>query len=80
MEYWNASVQGIRQVLDITREFIIHETRAESTECKLHPESGVYIPSDVKEKDAELQFIRETGKWKVCPPSDKLNQNFDLEK
>ena len=34
MEYWNASVQGIRQVLDITREFIIHETRAESTECK----------------------------------------------
>jgi len=46
----------------------------------LHPESGVYIPSDVKEKDAELQFIRETGKWKVCPPSDKLNQNFDLEK
>ena len=35
MEYWNLNVQGIRQVVDITRDFIIHGTRAESTECKI---------------------------------------------
>jgi len=34
MEYWNANVQGIRQVLDITCDFAIHETRAESAECE----------------------------------------------
>ena len=34
MEYWNANVQGARQVLDIARYFIIHETRAESAECE----------------------------------------------
>jgi hypothetical protein len=35
MEYWNANVQGLRQVSYIARYFIIHETRAESTECEL---------------------------------------------
>jgi|GEM_PF-5008253 len=35
MEYWNANVQGIRQVFDIKRYFIIHETRANSAECEL---------------------------------------------
>ena len=34
MEYWNANVQGIRQVFDIKRYFIIHETRANSAECE----------------------------------------------
>ena len=35
MEYWNANVQKIRQAFDISSYFIIHETRAESTECEL---------------------------------------------
>jgi len=35
MEYWNANVQGIRQVFDIKRYFIIHETRANSAECEI---------------------------------------------
>ena len=35
MEYWNTNVQGIRQVFDILLYFIIHETRAEGTECEL---------------------------------------------
>jgi len=38
MEYWNANVQGIRQVFDIKRYFIIHETRANSAECELENE------------------------------------------
>ena len=35
MEYWNVNVQGNRQVIDITHESIIHETRANSTECEI---------------------------------------------
>jgi hypothetical protein len=35
MEYWNANAQKIRQVFDIARYFIIHETHAQSTECEL---------------------------------------------
>ena len=38
MEYWNANVQGIRQVFDIKRYFIIHETRANSAECEVEGE------------------------------------------
>jgi len=35
MDYSNAYVQEIRQVIDISGDFIIHETRAASAECEL---------------------------------------------
>ena len=35
MEYGNENVQRIRQIFDISTYFIIHETRAESTECEI---------------------------------------------
>jgi hypothetical protein len=35
MEHWNENVQKIRQDIDITRDLIIHETRAASAECEL---------------------------------------------
>jgi len=35
MENGNVNVQKNRQVLDITKTFIIHETRVNSAECEI---------------------------------------------
>jgi len=62
MEYWNANVQGIRQVFDIKRYFIIHETRANSAECELgfqtsHHLRGKQIPSPLQIPDITYHSI-----------------------
>ena len=47
MEYWNANVQGIRQVFDIKRYFIIHETRANSAECEINTWANFILTYDI---------------------------------
>jgi len=82
MENGNVNVQKNRQVLDITKTFIIHETRVNSAECEvLRGHYNYYgVPGNGRAMNAFRYHVGRLWFRTLCRRSQKTRINWERMK